>query len=85
MTCLNDGTIQAYIDHEITAPELERVEHHLAACADCRTRIESASRNSTLVCESLSALASEASPITNPGIAYARFRSQLDEQTAAPA
>jgi Domain of unknown function (DUF4367) len=62
---------------------LEQLERHLADCPDCRARVQGALRNSTLVRESLSILTPKTGSPTDPGIAYARFRAQREEQIEA--
>jgi predicted anti-sigma-YlaC factor YlaD len=40
MSHLDDGTLHALLDGEIPSTELSEVQAHLAACAECRTRLE---------------------------------------------
>lgn len=40
MSHLDDGTLHALLDGEIPSAELSEVQAHLAACAECRTRLE---------------------------------------------
>lgn len=40
MSHLDDGTLHALLDGEIPSNELAEVQAHLAACAECRTRLE---------------------------------------------
>src|SRR5712691_428379 len=40
MSHVDEGTLHAYLDGELPAPERERVAVHIAACAECRTRLE---------------------------------------------
>lgn len=40
MSHLDDGTLHALLDGEISSGELSEVQAHLAACAECRTRLE---------------------------------------------
>jgi anti-sigma factor RsiW len=84
MNCLNEGTIQTYIDQELAALEREHIERHLAECADCQTRVDAAARDSAFVHGSLSALKPDATAIAEPGIAYASFRAaHVEEQREA--
>ncbi len=36
---LTTGEVAAYLEKSLTAPEQERVEHHLARCVDCRDEV----------------------------------------------
>jgi hypothetical protein len=81
MTCLNEGIIQAYIDQEIKAPDLDQVEQHFAVCAECRSQLQSASGNSAMVRNSLSTLDSQEASISDPASAYARLQAKLDAET----
>src|SRR5712691_1978818 len=40
MSHVDEGTLHAYLDGELPAPERERLAVHIAACAECRTRLE---------------------------------------------
>lgn len=40
MSHLDDGTLHALLDGEIPSNELAEVQAHLAACAECRTRLD---------------------------------------------
>ena len=40
MSHVDEGTLHAYLDGELPAPERERWAVHIAACAECRTRLE---------------------------------------------
>lgn len=42
MSHVDDGTLHAYVDGELAPVERERVEHHLAGCPPCRTRLDEA-------------------------------------------
>jgi Putative zinc-finger/Domain of unknown function (DUF4367) len=81
MTCLDEGIIQAYIDQEIKAPDLDQVEQHFAVCAECRSQLQSASGNSAMVRNSLSTLDSQEASISDPATAYARLQAKLDSET----
>ncbi|HUI43810.1 MAG TPA: zf-HC2 domain-containing protein [Terriglobia bacterium] len=39
MNCVEKGTLRAKLDGELTGRELEEVERHLSACADCRREL----------------------------------------------
>lgn len=83
MNCLNEGTIQAYIDQELAALERDHIERHLAECPDCRSRADATARDSAFVHESFLALDPKAPPIMEPGVAYASFRAHIEEQGEA--
>jgi hypothetical protein len=40
MSHVDDGTLHAYLDGELTAVEVDRLTAHLAGCQACRTRLE---------------------------------------------
>jgi hypothetical protein len=40
MSHVDDGTFHAYLDGELSPPEIQGVEGHLAQCPGCRTRLE---------------------------------------------
>jgi hypothetical protein len=79
MTCLNDGLLRTYLDREMAGAELEQTEQHLASCAECRVRLDSLTRDSALVHRSLTVLAPDSTQTADAGIAYARFRAEIDQ------
>lgn len=40
MSHVDDGTLHAYLDGELSPPEAQAVEAHVAQCSSCRTRLE---------------------------------------------
>jgi len=40
MSHVDDGTLHAYLDGELSPPEVQSVEAHVAQCPACRTRLE---------------------------------------------
>ena len=42
MSHTDDGTLHAYLDGELSAREAVELEQHVAACADCRARLDEA-------------------------------------------
>ncbi len=42
MSHVDDGTLHAYLDGELTPVEIEQLESHLAGCAGCRARLDEA-------------------------------------------
>jgi hypothetical protein len=75
MTCLHDGILRAHLDGELGGSELEAVNEHLDACADCRSRFEKLSTETARTQDLLANLASrEGEP--DAAAAYAQFRAQ---------
>jgi len=75
MSCVTDGLLRARIDGELTETESFEVTSHLAVCADCRRRAETAAIEARRVSEDLSTLAplpGEALP--DAALALAQFR-----------
>jgi hypothetical protein len=77
MTCLDDGILRARFDGELGGSELEAVNQHLAACADCRLRFE---KLSTVTAHTQHLLASLAPGTGEPSAAaaYAQFSAQFE-------
>jgi len=40
MSHVDDGTLHAYLDGELSPPEVQSLETHLAQCPGCRSRLE---------------------------------------------
>src|SRR5713226_1960435 len=40
MSHVDDGLLHAYLDGELPASEAERLQAHIAECAECRARLE---------------------------------------------
>ena len=76
MTCLHDGILRARLDGELGGSELEAVNHHLAACADCGSRFEKLRAETTRTQDLLASLASGESE-RSPAVAYAQFIAQF--------
>ena len=84
MTCPQDGTLRAYLDHELVDSESAGVPEHLASCAACRARIESLRAEVAETTNLLAALAAPEGAIeTNPSLAYARFRARFEPSAEA--
>ena len=47
--CLDEGTIQSFIDGELSAPDARRVGSHLATCESCAGATREARRESVLL------------------------------------
>jgi Putative zinc-finger len=76
MTCLHDGILRARFDNELGGSELEAVNQHLAACADCRSRFEKLSTETARTQHLLGSLAPGAGE-PSPAAAYAQFSAQF--------
>jgi hypothetical protein len=86
MICQNidSGMLRARLDGELAASELEQVNQHLAACSDCRARLEKLTTETERAANLLATLAPTGDDTTNPTSAYAQFSSQFgNEQTKA--
>lgn len=59
MNCLDDGTIQAHLDNELTEPQMRSVADHVEVCARCRERLAHLKATMGLVNAWFGALASE--------------------------
>ncbi len=53
MKCFDEGTIQAFLDGELTDGMLEKVAHHLGACDDCALRVSEAETEFAFLSENL--------------------------------
>lgn len=71
MKCLDDGTLQAYLDLELPAAEQDRAAGHLEGCAGCRARLSRLEATLARVRACLEALAPEDLRVT--GDAVPRF------------
>jgi hypothetical protein len=79
MNCMDDGTLRARFDGELSGGELAEVNQHLASCADCTARFEKLSTETLRTGDLLTTLAPPANDSTiSPAVAYAHFRSQLE-------
>jgi len=69
MNCPDDGRLRAKLDDEMSVPESQELDRHLAACGDCRLRMETLSKSAEGVRERLALLA----PVPDQGRDDARF------------
>jgi len=72
MKCLDEGTLQAYLDSELPEAQMHRAAGHLETCAGCRDRLGRLEATLRRVTGCLDALAPEDLPIlgeTSPRIA----------------
>lgn len=56
MEHLDDGTLQAFLDDELTAEERAAAAEHILACGDCREAREGLARANTVFSEAVAAL-----------------------------
>jgi hypothetical protein len=79
MTCIPEGVLRAYVDHELEPAQVASVETHLRKCSDCQSHAAALSAARLRVGEHLGAL--EESPRSlgedNPQIALSRFKANL--------
>jgi hypothetical protein len=87
MTCIPEGVLRAYVDHELEPAEVASVETHLCECSTCRALAVELSAARLRVGEHLGAL--EESPRSlgedNPQIALSRFKANLPPPSAQQA
>lgn len=77
MNCIEKGILRARIDGELHGPQLEQVDRHLAACAECRRTMEEMSAAAGNVERTLAPLAPLPGEIDEDSrTALARFRAQ---------
>lgn len=87
MNCIEKSVLRARIDGELHGPELEEVDRHLTACADCRHAMEEISAAAGHVQRTLAPLAPLPGEIDeDPRLALARFRAaEFAAEPAKPA
>lgn len=72
--CYNEGQLQAYLDGELSAREMEHIREHITACEGCRRILHELESNAAFVETSIGAYINA---ITAPGdtaAAWERFR-----------
>jgi hypothetical protein len=78
MICPNSGMLRSCLDNEVSGTELEQLKQHLASCAECRSRVDKAAKNTARVHESLTALTPRREQLSVDLIsAYTGFGNQL--------
>jgi hypothetical protein len=84
MTCIPEGVLRAYVDHELEPAEVASVETHLRECSACQTHAAELSAARLRMGERLGTL--EESPRSlgedNPQIALSRFKANLPPPSA---
>lgn len=79
MNCPSDGTLQARLDGELEAAELQEVNQHVASCSSCRSRLELMQAQAERVQGALATLA-PSTETADAARALARFRAAMDEE-----
>ena len=74
-TCLDEGTLQAYIDGELSPETLNGVASHLAACATCAEAAHAAEQELALFSTALA-------PALSASVPTAKLRARLDDAIA---
>ncbi len=65
MKCFDEGTIQAFLDGELTDGMLEKVAHHLGVCDDCAMHVSKAEAEFAFLSENLEGELNVAVPSEN--------------------
>src|SRR5690348_5172694 len=75
MSCIGEGKLRAFVDHELTREESESVQSHLRSCARCSAQADRVAEEARQVHALLSSLSTHAaqSPIDAAG-AYRGYR-----------
>jgi Putative zinc-finger len=79
MNCPSDGTLQARLDGELEAGEMQELNQHVASCFRCRSRVELLQAQVEHVQGALATLAPSAATV-DAVHALARFRTTLEEE-----
>lgn len=74
-TCLDEGTLQAYLDGELSPETLNNVALHLAACAPCAEAAHAAEQE-------LAHFNAAFAPVLSASVPTAKLRARLDEAIA---
>jgi len=85
MSCLSDGILRARFDDQLSQPQLQECEQHLASCADCRRRSEAIAHDAkrvSVVLSTLGPLPSETP--SDDKIPWARFQARTPERPSVP-
>lgn len=80
MNCPSDGALQARLDGELSAVELEGLKQHLASCSNCRSRLGLMQAQAERVQGALAKLAPAGGEPADAARAFVRFRAALDEE-----
>ena len=83
MNCPDDGILQAHVDGELSAAELEELKQHLASCSKCCSRLERMQARTERVQGALAGLAPAAPEVSDASRAFLRFRAGLDNDLEA--
>lgn len=74
-TCLDEGTLQAYLDGELSPEALNKVALHLAACGTCAEAAHAAEQE-------LAHFNAAFAPVLSASVPTAKLRARLDEAIA---
>lgn len=78
MNCPNEATLRTYLDGELSGQELsDELAQHLVSCPGCGEQLSRMATQKDRVSDALAMLAPRAAEMTDPAVAYARFRSDL--------
>jgi hypothetical protein len=80
MNCPSDGALQARLDGELSAAELEELKQHLASCSSCRSRLELMQAQAERVQGALATLAPAGGETADAARAFVRFRAATDNE-----
>jgi hypothetical protein len=79
MNCPTDGMLQASLDGELEAVEMEEVNQHVTSCSSCRSRLELMQLQTEHVQGALATL-SPGSETADAACALARLRTVMEEE-----
>lgn len=74
-TCLDEGTLQAYLDGELSPDALNAAASHISACTACAAQVRAAEQE-------LALFSSAYAPAFNQSVPTERLRARLDEAIA---
>ncbi len=78
----SEGALRAKIDGELEASELLEIDQHLAACGDCRERLQKIACEAKDVGEAISTLQSSAVPPGDSERAWRRLQARQESEDA---
>jgi hypothetical protein len=81
--CYDEGTLQEYLDREITGRKRWEIEAHIASCEDCKKRLKELEKANNYLASGLSAMSKEIS-VGEKDLRQAWVRLAKDERFGAP-
>jgi hypothetical protein len=81
--CYDEGTLQEYIDREITGRKRWEIEAHVASCEECKKRLKELEKTNNYLASGLSAMSKEIS-VGEKDLKQAWVRLAKDERFGAP-